>query len=147
LKRIDESPAGVRLSATREASAARFRAMKDVRVAVFRKTLEGLIESLDATVRVNRWAGAETIPEPLKESAAHLVARLGTVDRLANGNFKGSPADTARVNVMIGVMRRLDAAYVVYRQQLERSPQKRDNAAMTLDAEIDEVKADSSWKV
>jgi hypothetical protein len=120
--------------------------MKDTRVAVFRKSLESLIESLDATVRVTRWAGTETIPEPLKDSAAQLVARLGTADRLANGNFKGSVADITRVNAMLAAMRRLDAAYVVYRQRLERKPAERDTAAMALDAAIDEIRSDDQWR-
>jgi hypothetical protein len=115
--------------------------MTDARVATFRNALEGLIESLDATVRVTRWAEAESIPEPLKESASRLVARLGTADRLASASFMGKAADVARVTAMRGAMRRLDAAYVAYRQRLERSPSERDLAATALCAEIDEVKA------
>ena len=113
--------------------------MKDARVTLFRKTLEGLVESLDATVRVNRWTANESVPEPLKESAARLVGRLGTVDRLASNNFTGSANDVARVNAMVVAMRRLDAAYVTYRARVVR-PSERDLAATALDAEIDEVK-------
>jgi hypothetical protein len=115
--------------------------MKDERVIFFRKSLEALIESLDATVRVVRWDGADAVPDPLKESASRLLARLGTADRLASAGFKGSVADVARVNAMAGAMRRLDAAYVAYRHQVEVKPAERDGAAMALDAEIDEVKA------
>ena len=117
--------------------------MKDERVTFFRKALEGLIESLDATVRVMRWSGEDGIPEPLQESASLLVTRLGTADRLASGNFAGSATDTARVTAMCAAMRRLDAAYVAYRQKLDTAPTERDAAGMTLDAEIDEVKADA----
>jgi hypothetical protein len=120
--------------------------MRDTRVAVFRKTLEGLIESLDATVRLTRWAGADGVPEPLKESASQLTTRLGTASRLAASSFSGTTADTARVSAMLGAMRRLDAAYVTYRQGSERTPRERETAASTLDAEIDEVKADSRWR-
>ena len=43
-------------------------------------------------------------------------------------------------------MRRLDAAYVVYRRQIEGSSSDREHAATTLDAEIDEVEADGRWR-
>lgn len=115
--------------------------MKDSRVAIFRKTLDALIDSLDATVRVGRWTEAETIPGPLKESAASLVARLGAADRLASGRFSGSPADAARVKVIVDAIRRLDVAYLAYCQGREGSPREKDLAAMALDAEICEIKA------
>jgi hypothetical protein len=115
--------------------------MKDARVATFRNALEGLIESLDATVRVTRWSEGEGVPEPLKESASRLLSRLGTADRLAAASFTGTVADVARVSAMRNAMRRLDAAYVNYRQQLTGLPNERDHAASALGAEIDEVKA------
>jgi hypothetical protein len=117
--------------------------MKDARVAIFRTTLVGLIESLDATIRVKGWADAERVPEPLEESASRLLSRLGTADRLAASNFMGSAADAARVNTMLGAMRRLDAAYVSYRRGLEGDPGERENALTTLRAEIEEVKANA----
>jgi hypothetical protein len=120
--------------------------MKDTRVTFFRKTLEELVESLEATLRVTRWVGPEVVPEPLKESASRLVTRLGTADRLASGVFKGSPSDSARVDAMLGAMRRLDAAYVAYRKRLESTPNDSDGAAAALDIEIGEVKADASWR-
>ena len=120
--------------------------MKDARVALFRKTLEGLLESLDATVRLMRWAGGEGVPEPLKESASQLVVRLGTAHRLTSSSFVGSAVDQARVNVMLVAMRRLDAAYVVYRQGLEKTPSEKESAADALNAEVDEVKGDSRWR-
>lgn len=120
--------------------------MKDSRVTFFRNTLESLLESLDATVRVTRWVGPEVIPEPLKETAAHLGTRLGTAGRLASSTFTGSPADAARVEVMLGAMRRLDAAYVAYRQHLDRPAAERETAAMTLTAEIAEVSGDARWR-
>ena len=115
--------------------------MKDDRVRIFRIALQELIESLQATVRVNRWTGDEIVPEPLKESASRLVARLGAVDRLASSTFNGSPADKVRVVAMCSSMRKLDAAYLAYRQRLERAPTEQESAAMALDAEIDEVRA------
>jgi hypothetical protein len=113
--------------------------MKDERVTFFRKALEGLIESLEATVRVTSWTGEEAVPAPLKESASRLVDRLGTADRLASGTFTGSSGDVARVKDMCDAMRRLDAAYVTYRQHLEAEGGA---AGVTLGAELDEVKAD-----
>lgn len=120
--------------------------MRDVRIALFRKTLEGLVESLDATVRLGRWTGGEGVPEPLKESSSQLVTRLGTAHRLAASSFAGSALDQERVNVMLVAMRRLDAAYVVYRQGIERTPRERESAADALNAEVDEVKGDSRWQ-
>ena len=117
--------------------------MKDTRVTYYRKTLEGLLESLDATVRVKRWTGDESVPEPLKESASRLISRLGTVDRLASSQFKGNAADVARVNALVGAMRRLDTAYVAYCQESERGPREREKAAEALGATMDEVKAEA----
>jgi hypothetical protein len=114
--------------------------MKDERVIFFRKALDGLIESLEATVRVTAWSGEESIPEPLKESASQLITRLGTADRLASDTFNGSATDTARVSAMCAAMRRLDAAYVTYRQRLT-TPAERSAAALALDSELEEVKA------
>lgn len=113
--------------------------MKDERVTFFRKALEGLVESLDATVRVARWNSEESVPEPLKGSASRLVERLGTADRLASGTFNGSVGDMARVKTMCGAMKRLDASYVTYRQA---TPKDRDGAAMTLDSDVHEIRAD-----
>lgn len=118
--------------------------MKDERVKSFRAALEALIESLDATVRVTRWVGADVVPEPLKESASRLVQRLGTADRLASANFKGSVADVTRVNAMTAAMRRLDTAYVAYRRQLEHKSAEPDAAALALHAELEDVRADTS---
>lgn len=115
--------------------------MKDARVTIFRRTLEGLIESLDATVRLVGWSDADSVPEPLKQSASQLLTRLGTADRLASASFKGSAADVARVDTMRGAMRRLDAAYVAYRQVLTGTPNQRDHAASALRTEIEDVKA------
>ena len=114
--------------------------MKDTRVALFTQALDGLIESLEATIRVTEWAGNETLPEPLSEAARHLVQRLGTAGRLASSVFVGSPTDVARVTALCAQMRRLDTAYVTYRQHLE-TPSLRPGAAMTLTQEIDAVRA------
>ena len=112
---------------------------------IFRRTLDELIESLDATVRVSRWVGSEEAPAPLHESASRLVARLGTADRLGSAKFSGSVADAARVTAMVSAMRRLDTAYVAFRAQLQSGPSDREVAAVALGAELDEVKASAAW--
>lgn len=116
--------------------------MKDERVKFYRKALEALIDSLDATVRVTRWDTGDQVPEPLEQSAKSLVDRLGTTDRLVSSGFKGTPTDVARVNGMIGAMKRLDAAYVQYRQQVDARPGDKNVALSSLHEELDEVKAD-----
>ena len=115
--------------------------MRDARIATFREALEGLIESLDATVRVGRWAETEGVPEPLKESASRLVARLGTAGRLSSASFTGTKADIERVNAMRTAMRRLDEAYVAYRQRVAGPPSERDRAATALGAEHEQIKS------
>jgi hypothetical protein len=113
--------------------------MKDQRLKVFRGALEGLIESLDALVRVSRWAEAESPPEPLRTAASKLVDRLGTAGRLSSGTFMGTPADTNKVNAMFATMKKLDAAYVSYRKRVESTPGQSPEAAATLEAEIAEA--------
>jgi hypothetical protein len=122
--------------------------MKDTRVAFFRKTLEGVIDSLEATVRLRGWSADEAVPEPLKESASQLVTYLGTIDRLVSSSFTGAPADVARVSHMVAAMRRLDAAYVAYRREVGRPGEndRASDAASALDAEIHVVKGDRRWQ-
>ncbi len=114
--------------------------MKDERVNFIKKALDGLIESLDATVRVHRWPDAEPVPEPLKEAASQLIDRLGVADRLSSSKFTGSPADVARVKAMCALMVRLDAAYVLYREKREL-PAQSEAAAEALIGEIDAVRS------
>ena len=116
-------------------------AMKDQRLKVFRGALEGLIESLDALVRVSRWTEAEPPPDPLRTAAAKLLDRLGTAGRLSSGTFNGTPADTSKVNAMFATMKRLDSAYVGYRKRVESAPEQAGEAAATLEAEIAEATA------
>lgn len=115
--------------------------MKDERVTFIKKALDGLIESLDATVRVHRWSDPDAIPEPLKEAASRLLDRLGAADRLSSSTFTGSPADVARVKTLFASMVRLDAAYVAYRQECEALPARGEEAARTLIDEIDAVRS------
>ena len=115
--------------------------MKDQRVPFIRRALDGVLESLEATLRVKRWTAAEDIPEPLKKAATRLVERLGTADRLAATAFRGTPQDVGRVEAMVTAIRRLDAAYVAFRQSLDRKPDDLEAAAVALTEEIDHVKS------
>jgi hypothetical protein len=114
--------------------------MKDQRVPFFRRTLEALVESLDATARLSRWDSAETAPLPLHESAAKLGERLGAANRLASAKVAGAGQVVASLTGVTGAIKRLDAAYVQYRSRIETKPAERDEAAVALDAEIGIVK-------
>lgn len=110
--------------------------MKDRRLDVFRAATQGLIESLDAVVRLARWADPDTPPEPIVTAAERLVDRLGTADRLSSGRFNGSSTDNQKVAAMCLAMRRLDAAYVTYRREIVSSPAQTLDAAGALELEI-----------
>ncbi len=114
--------------------------MKDQRIPFIRKTLDSVLESLEATLRVKRWTGND-LPEPLKVAADRLLERLGTADRLGASAFRGSPSDMSRVTAMLAAMKRLDAAYVAYRARVEKNPAEKDAAAEALDEEIIQVKS------
>jgi hypothetical protein len=115
--------------------------MKDNRIMVFQKALEGLLESLDAYVRVERWAESGEVPEPLNTAATQLNGRLAVADRLVGGVFVGTPADSNKVTAMCSAMKRLDAAFVACRRQVDRDPAKGAIAFATLEAEIGEVQS------
>jgi hypothetical protein len=118
--------------------------MKDGRLMLARKALEGLIDSLDATVRVHRWLGTDAIPEPLSKSASLLLPRLGAADKLLAQNFTGAMGDVTRMDAMSAAIRHLDEAYVTYRKHVAARPTESDTAAMTLDTIVCEVKATSA---
>jgi hypothetical protein len=120
--------------------------MKDQRIPFIRRALDGVIESLEAALRVRRWTGSDEIPEPLKRAADRLVERLGTADRLAETAFRGAPQDVGRVKAMVGAIRQLDVAYVAFRQSVERQPGELEDAARALTDEIERVKGSSdNW--
>src|SRR3954453_6806590 len=116
--------------------------MKDQRIAFFRRTLDALVESLDATARLSRWDSTETAPEPLRQSAAMLGERLNAANRLASGKFVGAGQGVASLTQMSGAIKRLDTAYVQYRARIESKPTDRDEAAVALDEEIGSVRAE-----
>jgi hypothetical protein len=120
--------------------------MNDQRVASFRRALEALVESLDATARLSRWDGTETAPEPLTQSAAKLTERLRAANQLAADKFVGAPPVVSMLTGMSAAIKRLDEAYVQYRHRVDEKPAELDQAAVALDAEIGNVKAEAeSW--
>ena len=114
--------------------------MKDARVKYYRGALDGLVESLDAVVRIARWDDpTEAVPEALRIQASKLIERLGTANRLVTDTFVGTPTDAVQVNAMRGAIKRLDSAYVTYRQQAEQQSTGSNKAALLLEAELGEV--------
>lgn len=117
--------------------------MNDQRVMAFRKVLNALVESLDATVRVARWSTPDAIPAPLKTSASKLLDHLGSANRFASDRYLGSAPMVACMNAMSVATKNLDRAYVEYRRHIEERKEDVDQAAKALDREIDGVKATS----
>lgn len=117
--------------------------MKDSRVTAFHKSLEELVESLDATLRVAHWDAEEVVPDMLQESASKLVARLGTADRLASGVFKGNDRDVSRVHELTGAMRRLETTYLAYRKNLKNGSGDSAKAAEELIVLLEQVKTEN----
>lgn len=117
--------------------------MNDQRVMAFRKVLNALVESLDATARVARWSGPDEIPAPLKTTAAKLLDHLGSANRFASDRYSGSPPVLACMNAMSAATKTLDRAYVEYRRHLEGPKEELDRAALALEQEIAGVKATS----
>jgi len=115
--------------------------MKDQRLKVFRGALDGLVESLDALVRVTRWTDPDAPPEPLRSAVSKLAERLGVADRLSSGTVVGSPADVNKVAAMCAAMKRLDTAYVAYRKRLDSKAGPVTDAAAALETDIAEATA------
>jgi hypothetical protein len=118
--------------------------MNDQRVSAFRKALNALVESLDATVRVARWSGPDAVPVPLETSASQLLDRLGSANRFAADRYLGSPPVIVCMSAMSSATKLLDAAYVEYRRHLAGPTDELARAAAALDHEIDAVKATSA---
>jgi hypothetical protein len=119
--------------------------MKDQRIPVLRRALDALLDSLDATLRLRAWSGPEEIPEPLRASADRLVERLRSADRLASLSVRDEQ-DAKRVEAMTGAIKRLDVAYVTFRQTVERAPTTVNAAISALREEIDLVKeGNDAW--
>ena len=113
--------------------------MKDQRIPILRRALDALLESLEATLRMKEWNGPEEIPEPIRASAERLVERLRSADRLGAISVRGAE-DAKRVEAMTSAIKRLDDAYVSFREAIDRAPSSVVLALATLRAEIDLVK-------
>ena len=119
--------------------------MKDQRVVFLRGVFDGLMESLDATVRISRWTDTtESVPEPLQRAATQLLDRLGTANRLAAGKFAGSAVLIASMTEISGAIHKLDAAFVEFRRTLAGSPTQKTDGASALDAELESVRAEAA---
>jgi len=119
--------------------------MRDQRVPLIRRALDGLLDSLEATLRMSGWAGPEEVPEPLRASAGRLIERLGFADRFAGISVRDE-RDAKSVEAMRTAIRRLDAAYVAFHQAVERAPASGALAGAALQQEIDNVKeGNDAW--
>lgn len=113
--------------------------MKDQRLDVFRVAIDGLIESLDATIRLSRCADADPRPPELVAAAAKLVDRLGAADRLAATKYQGTLNDIGKVDAMCAILKQLDGIYLSYRKQVgsaERGSKARDEAITALETAL-----------
>ena len=122
--------------------------MKDQRLAFFRGALDGLLESLEASVRISRWRGPEAIPEPLQKAHNQLLDRLGAANRLAAGKFAGTPVVIAAMTAMSVAIQKLDVAFVEYRRTIAGNPTQQEEGAIALEAEIEAVKLEApKWSL
>jgi hypothetical protein len=120
--------------------------MNDHRLQVFRTAIEGLIESLEAVIRLSRWSDLEPAPAPLVASAGLLQDRLGTAERLSSARFHGTPAEVNRVGAMRVALKGLDEAYVTYRQQLDLpGKENTDEAVAALETKVAALAAEA-WR-
>ncbi len=101
------------------------------------------MDSLDATLRLANWDAAESVPEPLRDSASRLMTRLASADRLAAGVFKGNPGDVAKVSSLMDAMRRLESAYVAYRKTASSTSPAGSRATDALVNALSEVRTQS----
>jgi hypothetical protein len=110
---------------------------KDRRVANARTVLSELVESLDATLRIDRWSGEEVPPPPLRASADLLLDRLGKANRLAASPFVGAPRSAAAFSAVSSAIQRLDLAFVAYRKAFDKAEGERllDTALASVSAE------------
>ncbi len=85
----------------------------------------------------------------MRTAASKLLNRLGTAGRLSSGAFVGTASDATKVEAMFATMRRLDAAYVVYRKRMDQAPANTAaaEAAATLEADIAEATANQDLAV
>jgi hypothetical protein len=114
--------------------------MNDRRVAAIREALGVLLDSIDATSRLQRWGASDSIPESLRISAAELEKRLQAANTLAASSYVGNALVLSRLNGISDAIRRLDRACTDFRARVKEDPGQRLAALDAMDAEVDEVK-------
>lgn len=98
-------------------------------------------------MRLARWKEGEAKPEALERSAALLLERLGSANRLAAAKFVGAPAFVVTSTAIGEAIQALDRAYVEYRRACARGPSAIEEAAVVLDAEIGRIRLDAEkWE-
>lgn len=110
------------------------------RLGIFRHTLTGLLDSLEATVSMGR-ANEVEVPAPIVADARQIVPRLGAANRLAASRFSGTAGDSARVRAFAEAVQRLDATYVAYLQVRPGNASDADRAMRALETEISRGRA------
>jgi hypothetical protein len=110
--------------------------MKDQRLAHYRAAFESLVESLSAVARICRWEGPDSAPEALQQTAARVLDRLATANRLTGCHLVGRPDVIAVLSRICSAIQKLDKAYVEYRHSVTGTPQECARAAADLDFEI-----------
>ncbi|MGC4064167.1 MAG: hypothetical protein QM784_05900 [Polyangiaceae bacterium] len=114
--------------------------MNDRRVAVIREALLTLLDSLDAVSRVSRWDAMDPIPESLESSAKQLEARLEKANALTATSYVGSALVVSQLNGISDAIRRLDRAYIAFRERVTEHPDETEAALETMRFDVDEVK-------
>jgi hypothetical protein len=114
--------------------------MIDKRVTYARTVLDGLLESLDAAVRIARWPENEGVPPALQLSADQLAERLGNANRVLADKFVGAPTVTKIMQEMSTAIALLDAAYLEYRGAMAGTDAERQEGVSTLEAGLVKVR-------
>ena len=120
--------------------------MNDARVKSLKNNLSALLDSLDASVRIERWdASNEAVPEPLIRLASQLGASLGATRELAGTAFKSAGADAAKLAGMRAAAARLTKSYENY-EATRVNPQAHLSAAQSLEEEIGKIRQEAeAW--
>jgi hypothetical protein len=114
--------------------------MNDRRVAAIREALEALLDSIDATSRLQRWDASDSVPESLRRSAALFDQRREAANKLAASSYVGNILVLSRLNGISDAIRRLDRACEEMRTRVAQDPQQVSAALDAMDTEVDEVK-------
>src|SRR5512145_2122410 len=117
--------------------------MNDRRVSAHRDALEALMDSVSATLRIERWDDADSVPESLQQRARLLEERLATATKLVATTYTGSPLVVSRLNGLSAAIQRLARACADFRDRMSRDPKQSEVALEVLNFEFDEVRSGS----